>query len=254
MDDALLVADTARTGTAAFEHKVLVLQERQVSMRDFDVLLDAVLPVTDAKARTANEIVRARGAVRSLFDSPLTEGFAGTGWAFVQAVNSYEQWSAPVRKTKGVGSETVRTVQFDIPARVIAINASCVNTAVNGALPVGVNPRDCFLFRVEYTTGDRLHIAPRLGSTVVGKPSLTTTTTKRLTLIPTPTLPQPHLPLCVALSVLLRSPPPITATPTPPITLNGPLPTSRAAFLSLPILATNIFSSLSTVALSTTTL
>jgi hypothetical protein len=67
-----------------------------------------------------------------------------------------------------VGSETVRTVQFDIPARIIAINASCVNTAVNGALPVGVNPRDCFLFRIEYTTGDRLHIQARLGSTVVG--------------------------------------------------------------------------------------
>jgi len=67
-----------------------------------------------------------------------------------------------------VGSETVRTVQFDIPARIIAINASCVNTAVNGALPIGVNPRDCFLFRVEYTTGDRLHISARLGSTVTG--------------------------------------------------------------------------------------
>jgi hypothetical protein len=67
-----------------------------------------------------------------------------------------------------VGSETVRTVQFDIPARIIAINASCVNTAVNGALPIGVNPRDCFLFRIEYTTGDRLHISARLGSTVTG--------------------------------------------------------------------------------------
>ena len=67
-----------------------------------------------------------------------------------------------------VGTETIRTVQFDIPARIIAINASCVNTAALGALPIGVDPRDCFLFRVEYTTGDRLHIAPRLGSTVTG--------------------------------------------------------------------------------------
>jgi hypothetical protein len=67
-----------------------------------------------------------------------------------------------------VGTETIRTVQFDIPARVIAINASCVNTAALGALPIGVNPRDCFLFRVEYTTGDRLHITARLGSTVCG--------------------------------------------------------------------------------------
>lgn len=80
-------------------------------------------------------------------------------------------YSTGILSTDGdvtVGSETVRTVQFDIPARIIAINASCVNTAVNGALPIGVNPRDCFLFRVEYTTGDRLHIAARLGSTVTG--------------------------------------------------------------------------------------
>jgi hypothetical protein len=67
-----------------------------------------------------------------------------------------------------INTETIRTITFDIPARIIAINASCVNTAALGALPIGVDPRDCFLFRVEYTTGDRLHIAPRLGSTVTG--------------------------------------------------------------------------------------
>lgn len=67
-----------------------------------------------------------------------------------------------------VGSETIRTITFDIPCRIIAFNGSCVNTAQNGALPIGVNPRDCFLFRAEYTTGDRLHVAARLGSTVLG--------------------------------------------------------------------------------------
>lgn len=67
-----------------------------------------------------------------------------------------------------IGSESIRNIQFDIPCRVIAINGSCVNTAALGAMPVGVNPRDCFLFRAEYTTGDRLHVAARLGSTVLG--------------------------------------------------------------------------------------
>lgn len=67
-----------------------------------------------------------------------------------------------------LGAEVIRTITFDIPCRIIAINGSCVNTAALGALPVGVNPRDCFLFRGEYTTGDRLHVAARLGSTVVG--------------------------------------------------------------------------------------
>jgi hypothetical protein len=33
---------------------------------------------------------------------------------------------------------------------------------------VGVSPRDCFLFRLEYTTGDRLVITSRLASTLLG--------------------------------------------------------------------------------------
>jgi hypothetical protein len=67
-----------------------------------------------------------------------------------------------------VGTEAIRTVQFDIPCRLIAINGAAFNTAAGNALPVGVDSRDTFLFRAEYTQGDRLHVAARLGSTVVG--------------------------------------------------------------------------------------
>lgn len=67
-----------------------------------------------------------------------------------------------------VGAESLRNAKFDIPCRIIAINGSCVNTAANGALPVGVDPRDCFLFRAAYSTGERLHVSPTLGSTVLG--------------------------------------------------------------------------------------
>jgi hypothetical protein len=67
-----------------------------------------------------------------------------------------------------VNSESIRRVQFDIPCRLIAINGSSFNTAQGNALPVGVDPRDTFLFRLEYTQGDKLHISQRLGSTVVG--------------------------------------------------------------------------------------
>lgn len=68
-----------------------------------------------------------------------------------------------------VGSETLRTVSFDIPVRVIAINGSCVNTlAAGSALAISTDQRDFFLFRVEYSTGDKLHVSARLGSTVVG--------------------------------------------------------------------------------------
>lgn len=71
-----------------------------------------------------------------------------------------------------VGSEIIRTVQFDIPCRMIAINGSALyyfgNPVAVAALPIGVKPNDTYLFRAEYTTGDKLHIASRLGSTVVG--------------------------------------------------------------------------------------
>lgn len=81
-------------------------------------------------------------------------------------------YSAGINSTESdvtVNSESIRNITFDIPARVIAINGSCVNTAANGALPIGVDPRDCFLFRMEYSTGERLHITERLGSTVLGR-------------------------------------------------------------------------------------
>lgn len=70
-----------------------------------------------------------------------------------------------------VNAETIRTVQFDIPCRLIAINASSI--VYDGANQVtgyvnGMNPLDQFLFRLEYTTGDRLHTGSRLASTVCG--------------------------------------------------------------------------------------
>lgn len=64
-------------------------------------------------------------------------------------------------------SEVLKTIKFDIPVRIIAINASAIKTD-GSALPVGWDPRDTFLFRIENSTGDRLHVSSRLGSTVCG--------------------------------------------------------------------------------------
>lgn len=70
-----------------------------------------------------------------------------------------------------VNSEAIRNIQFDIPCRLIAINGAAVNTAALGnsvgALST-VNMNLTYLFRMEYTTGDKLHTAARLASTVVG--------------------------------------------------------------------------------------
>jgi len=70
-----------------------------------------------------------------------------------------------------VNSESTRTVQFDIPCRLVAFTGSATYNP-GGVLArdgfTGMDPLDSFLFRMEYTTGDKLMTGARLGSTVVG--------------------------------------------------------------------------------------
>ena len=65
-----------------------------------------------------------------------------------------------------VGVEAIRIQQFDIPCRLVAINgAACDTAAGSGGLN---NLLNGFLFRMEYTTGDRFNTAARLASTCIG--------------------------------------------------------------------------------------
>jgi hypothetical protein len=70
-----------------------------------------------------------------------------------------------------IGGESSRFVQFDIPCRLVAINGAAINTAAIGSA-VGalstINMNLTYLFRLEYTTGDKLHTRARLANTVVG--------------------------------------------------------------------------------------
>lgn len=73
-----------------------------------------------------------------------------------------------------VGSEATRSVQFDLPVRLIAINGAALQYDSGGAVDTA-SPflteqamNLAYLFRAEYTTGDKLHTASRLASTVVG--------------------------------------------------------------------------------------
>lgn len=64
------------------------------------------------------------------------------------------------------GQEAIRIVQFDIPCRLVAINAGAIDSTTDQT--AYENLLNCFLFRVEYTTGDKLMTAARLASTVCG--------------------------------------------------------------------------------------
>lgn len=73
-----------------------------------------------------------------------------------------------------VNSEAIRIVQFDIPCVLIARNGGAFNTATAGGtagnvLPLGVRPLDTFLFRMEYSTGDKFDTGPRIASTCLGE-------------------------------------------------------------------------------------
>lgn len=66
-----------------------------------------------------------------------------------------------------VNSEMPRTIQFDMPCRIIAINGACTDLGDVSRF-TEQNMNLAYLFRAEYTTGDKLHTFPRLASTVVG--------------------------------------------------------------------------------------
>ena len=86
----------------------------RLEVRNFSLLLDGLLPTVDTQEgqSTRGSTVRetARDAVRSLLRSQVIEDeHRNTGWAWVQAVNTYEQWTKPIR-----GGDQNRAVrQFD---------------------------------------------------------------------------------------------------------------------------------------------
>jgi hypothetical protein len=82
-------------------------------------------------------------------------------------VRMYSTGLASTEADYTVNQESIRTVQFDLPCRLIAINGASNNIA--GANTVTQqNMNLMYLFRSEYTTGDRLQVAARLATTVVG--------------------------------------------------------------------------------------
>lgn len=85
-------------------------------------------------------------------------------------VRFYSTGVLPTDTDYAVNTEMLRNIQFDIPCRLIALNGAAVLTNnLAGANSLSeINMGLQYLFRLEYTTGDRLHTTARLASTVVG--------------------------------------------------------------------------------------
>jgi phage/plasmid-like protein (TIGR03299 family) len=100
MTQAVAALEVAAERTSQENILIEALMMRRVTTTD---LLDGLLPKPgdDAAAKTKTQVANARTAIRKLTTAQFVDGFEGTGWAWVQAVNSYEQWSQPTRKPKG---------------------------------------------------------------------------------------------------------------------------------------------------------
>lgn len=103
---ALGLAEAARK---TFTETVEALMLKPVTMREFDLLLDGVFPVPDEDGRAKTMRENARVEVRTMFEEgQVVDAYRRTGWGAVQAVNTWEQWSAPVRAGAGTSSATTR--------------------------------------------------------------------------------------------------------------------------------------------------
>jgi hypothetical protein len=80
-----------------------------IQVREFKPLLDGVFPIAEGVTGRSKTIkTNARDMVREYMRSGVASGVKGTGLQFVQAVNTYENWSATIRGTKGRNVEDVR--------------------------------------------------------------------------------------------------------------------------------------------------
>lgn len=105
-----------RAISAAFQRTGEALLATRVTSTDYSNLLHALFPITEeTPKRTANVHQEAQEAVTALYKG--AGGFVdsvGNGWSVVQAVNTWENWGAPVRKTQGrTESETRALRQVD---------------------------------------------------------------------------------------------------------------------------------------------
>lgn len=80
----------------------------------------------------------------------------------------YTAGLVPTDADYAVGTEATRVIRFDIPGTAVAVNGAAFPTQAGNAFPIGIGPRGCWLFRMEYTTGERLQISERLAELFVG--------------------------------------------------------------------------------------
>ena len=112
MDAAALVLEESHKHEDLITRTITHLTTKEI--RNFDLLIDGVLPHIEEQGRAQTVRGIARSTVRSYLDSQYTDGFQNTAWAFIQAVNTYESWDKSTRKANNVKqSDRIAVRQFD---------------------------------------------------------------------------------------------------------------------------------------------
>lgn len=84
-----------------------------IKVPSFSKMLDQLLPKLTEEGLRATRRANARNDIRALAESAMVpEDLRDTGWAVVQAVNTYENWVKPTRKVKN-GDNSIAVRQFD---------------------------------------------------------------------------------------------------------------------------------------------
>lgn len=103
--------DYFRAGVEA----ITAAQNVPVNEHAFADLVECLMPKLGTKeGRSLTIVSDAHREIGQLFRGPLTEAHPNSGWAFIQAVNTWEQWERTVKGVKGRDVADVRAErQFD---------------------------------------------------------------------------------------------------------------------------------------------
>lgn len=119
VEEAKRALGTHRANRDAFQETGNKLLASQVSAKRYNDLINLLLPrdddkmttkarnVADAAVETITGLYKAEAGSRGL--QVVSE--SNNGWAFVQAVNTYENWASPVRNTGGRSESETRALR-----------------------------------------------------------------------------------------------------------------------------------------------
>lgn len=116
-----------------FEEEVRTLVDQKVTDKEFDALIEAVWPEVEEELK-GTRVQRKREGVKAMYLHDDSVGdFRGTGWGALNAFNTWEQWEAPIRRTKNT-SDNVGYARSERQALNVLRDASTVTDKVHKLL------------------------------------------------------------------------------------------------------------------------